>query len=155
MQESHGQSIFTCLQRLGHPTDRINFQTNTSWHGTVAVTRCRHIKNNGTSESPPSQLLQLHQINTSHLCWHPGRGLRLPPADIQYPQPPWGTIQLLHSHSWSSPDAIFLQTNWKMMVILHRMNMSEVFSAFCLTGTFLGSLHNQKLSLYTLGLPQE
>lgn len=68
----------------------------------------------------------------------PWVGLHLPPADIQYPQPPWGTIQLLHSHSWSSPDAIFLQTNWKMMVILHRMNRSEVFSAFCLTGTFWG-----------------
>lgn len=138
MQESHGQSIFTFLQKAGasHWQDQLPNQHSLAGH--CCSHQQIHQKQRHVWATPPPQLLQLCQtpLTISAASW---MGSALASSRHSAPQPPWGTNQLLHSHSWSSPDAILLQTNWEIMVIMHRMDVSEVFSGFFLTGTFLGS----------------
>lgn len=123
-------------RRMRHPTDRINCQTNTGMallQPPVAGTS----KNNGTSESPPSQLLQPHQTHLISADTLGGACISLQqiPSTPSLPGAPLSSCT-------ATPDPVLmlflLQKNWKMMVILHRMNTSEGFSGFSLTGTFLG-----------------
>lgn len=138
MQESHGQSIFTCLGKDGasYWQDQLPNQHTLAWHycgrQMLACQKQWHVW-----LTPSSQILQLHKIH-------------LVSADIlggvciclqQIPSTP-SLAEAPFSSCTATLDPVltlfFLQTNWKVIAILHTMAISQVFSGFCLTGTFLG-----------------
>lgn len=143
--------------RMGHPTDRINFQTNIPRHGTTAVARCWHVRNNDMSDSRlPLRSFSYTKYNSSLLTSWVGFAFAssrysAPPASLRHHSAP---AQPLLIQSWRY--FFYRQTGrwWQYCI---QWQWVRSFQDFASQALFWGKLsfNNQKLSLYRLGLPQE
>lgn len=127
MQESHGQRWPWRLDKI-HPSP-LKQELAEGWGilWTGPTSKSTHLgrallwsfdagMSKTTARLSHASLSDTSTRQKSHLHWRPGWVLPLPSADPQHQQPRWGTVWFLHSHSWLSTDAIFLQPNWKIVV---------------------------------------
>lgn len=138
MQESHGQFIFTCLQKAGasHRQDQLPNQLTLAWHCcSHQIQACQ--KQWHIWVTPPSQLLQLHKIISSLLpSWlgfaFASSRYSAPPASLRHHSAPAQPL-LIQSWCYFFTDKLEDDDN------IAQKAVHEVFSGFLPHRHFLGS----------------